>query len=137
MVREYEGEGIVVTWQPERCIHTANCIRGLPAVFNPPARPWVRLEGTDAEAAARVIRTCPTGALTYRRTDGAPQEAPDAPSVVPVPNGPLFVRGDLTITADDGAELARGTRFALCRCGGSRNKPFCDNTHRLVRFRTL
>jgi hypothetical protein len=79
---------------------------------------------------------CPTGALTFERLDGGPQEPSSAEvRVSPRPNGPLFLRGDVKIT-DASGEVARGaTRVALCRCGGSANKPYCDGTHRSNGFR--
>jgi hypothetical protein len=49
-----------------------NCVRGLPQVFVPEARPWVLVDAADADAVAATIGTCPTGALHYRRLDGGP-----------------------------------------------------------------
>jgi uncharacterized Fe-S cluster protein YjdI len=134
--REYENDAIVVLWDAERCIHFGNCTRGLPGVFNSSAQPWIRLEGADAETVARVVAGCPSGALHFRRLDGGAQETPDVPTTVrPQLNGPLHVRGDLEVTAADGTLLRKDTRMALCRCGGSANKPFCDMSHRTNGFR--
>jgi len=47
-------------------------------------------------------------------------------------NGPNFLRGDLTVSAPGGT--VRDTRVALCRCGASSNKPYCDGTHRQIGF---
>ena len=79
---------------------------------------------------------CPSGALTYERKDGGPAESTDAENVVSVMyNGPLYVRGDLEI--DGAAADMSGLRFraALCRCGQSKNKPFCDNSHEAAGFK--
>jgi uncharacterized Fe-S cluster protein YjdI len=70
--KDYVGDGIVVHWDSDRCYHSERCTSGLPAVFDESARPWVRLDGSHADAVARVIDTCPSGALSYTRTDGAP-----------------------------------------------------------------
>lgn len=70
--REYEGSGITVYWDSDRCIHSQRCWRGVPSVFDPRARPWVHPDGALADEVARVIDTCPSGALSYTRTDGAP-----------------------------------------------------------------
>jgi uncharacterized Fe-S cluster protein YjdI len=70
--RDYVGDGIVVHWDSDRCFHSERCTTGLPAVFDESARPWVRLDGSRADDVARVIDTCPSGALSYTRTDGAP-----------------------------------------------------------------
>lgn len=69
--REYEGAGIVVHWDSDRCIHSRLCALGLPTVFDFDARPWVDARAAPAGEVARVIDTCPSGALSYTRTDGA------------------------------------------------------------------
>jgi uncharacterized Fe-S cluster protein YjdI len=135
--RTYTGEAIEVHWEPRLCIHTQNCVRSLPQVFKADERPWVVVDGADADSVAAAVELCPTGALHYRRLDGAPQEeAPAKTTVDPRPNGPLFLRGRLSIVGDDGDVIREDTRVALCRCGGSANKPFCDGTHRRVGFTT-
>ena len=65
-----------------------------------------------------------------------PAEQPDEPTTVEVrPNGPLYLRGRLRIEAPGGRTLTEEYRVALCRCGASENKHFCDNSHRLIGFR--
>jgi len=137
VLKQYEGLGITVHWQPKLCIHVSNCIRALPGVFKPDARPWVNVEGASADEIAAAIENCPTGALSYLRTDGAPQEAPESPTKVePRPNGPLFVRGDIEVIDAEGNLVRRATRVALCRCGQSSNKPYCDLSHRAAGFKS-
>lgn len=70
--REYVGDGIVVYWDSDRCFHSERCVAGLPTVFDRGARPWVQPTAATAAAVAAVIDTCPSGALSYSRTDGAP-----------------------------------------------------------------
>src|SRR5690242_631670 len=67
--KEYPGQGIVVTWEPARCIHVAACVRGLPQVFDPERRPWIVTDGVSGAEIAEVVRRCPSGALGYRSTD--------------------------------------------------------------------
>jgi CDGSH-type Zn-finger protein/uncharacterized Fe-S cluster protein YjdI len=134
-VRYYSSEDIDVTFSPQRCIHAAECLRGLPDVFDNGRRPWVQPANAAADRIAGVVRRCPSGALHYRRKNGGPEEAADARNtVVPTPDGPYYVRGQVTITAPDGGEMRTETRAALCRCGRSENKPFCDNSHWSVSF---
>jgi uncharacterized Fe-S cluster protein YjdI len=136
VLKKYDGDGIEVRWEPKLCIHVANCIRALPGVFDPNSRPWINAGAASADEIAAVIETCPTGALSYTRTDGAPQETPNSPTKVqPRRNGPLFVRGDIEIVDAEGTVVRRVTRIALCRCGQSNNKPYCDLSHRAVGFR--
>jgi uncharacterized Fe-S cluster protein YjdI/CDGSH-type Zn-finger protein len=133
--KAYGTDQIVVRWEPALCIHTGNCVRGVPAVFNPRDRPWVHAGAADADTIARVIQTCPTGALHFERRDGGPQErVPEITSVTVTRDGPLYVHGNVEVRDATGAVMRRDTRMALCRCGASRNKPFCDNSHRLVGF---
>ena len=135
--RVYANDAIEVHWEPKLCIHVRNCVRGLPQVFDPDARPWVVVDAADADRVADAVLTCPTGALHFRRLDGGAQEqAPDPPSVEPRPNGPLFVRGRVQIVDAEGRLIREDTRLALCRCGASGNKPFCDGSHRRIGFRT-
>jgi CDGSH-type Zn-finger protein/ferredoxin len=128
--RTYETAAIRVRWDSSRCIHTGNCLRALPKVFDTSRRPWVDLAGADADSVAEAVERCPTGALRYERLDGAAGEAPARPTVVrPVTDGSLLMVGDLDVRASDGVEVAREMRLALCRCGMSRNQPFCDSAH--------
>jgi uncharacterized Fe-S cluster protein YjdI len=134
--RVYANDDIEVSWEPRLCIHTGNCWRRLHEVFDADARPWVNVDGAEPDRIAETILTCPTGALHFRRLDGGPQEEPEEPtSVSPRTNGPLFVRGRVRIVDQDGNVVREDTRVALCRCGGSGNKPFCDGTHRTIGFR--
>lgn len=126
----YEGEDIVVRYDVGRCIHAGECVGGLPDVFDPERRPWVDPDRARADRVASVVHRCPSGALTYERMDGEPDEEPSAENAVRVsPDGPLYITGDIEIRAADDSLLSRETRVALCRCGRSSNKPFCDNSH--------
>ena len=89
-----------------------------------------------AEATAAAVRTCPTGALRYQGLGDLADEAATEPVSVEVrPNGPLYVRGRVRVTRPGGEVVTDELRVALCRCGASQNKPFCDNSHRLIGFR--
>jgi CDGSH-type Zn-finger protein/uncharacterized Fe-S cluster protein YjdI len=128
--RTYETESIRVHWDSSRCIHTGICLRRLPAVFDTRARPWVDLSAADADAVADAISHCPSGALRFERLDGAEGEQPERPTVVlPLEDGPLLMVGDLDVRTPDGEQITHEARLTLCRCGLSRNQPFCDNSH--------
>ena len=134
---DYANDAIEVHWEPKLCIHVRNCVRGLPHVFDAERRPWIDVDAADADAIAATILTCPTGALHFRRLDGgAQEEEPSAATVEPRPNGPLFVRGRVRIVDNEGRLIREDTRLALCRCGASGNKPFCDGSHRRIGFTT-
>jgi uncharacterized Fe-S cluster protein YjdI/CDGSH-type Zn-finger protein len=134
---DYTNQAISVHWEPSICIHTGNCLRGLPGVFDAEARPWVRPDAASADEIAAVIETRPTGALSYSRYDGGAEETgPQVAEVEPRLNGPLFLRGNLEVVDATGAVVRRATRIALCRCGQSASNPYCDLSHRRVDFRS-
>ncbi|MCG8348901.1 MAG: CDGSH iron-sulfur domain-containing protein [Chloroflexales bacterium] len=133
--RRYTSDAIDVTYDAKRCIHAAECVRGLPAVFDTAQKPWVQPESAAANEVAAVVLRCPTGALHFERKDGgAAESAPVQNTLAPVPNGPYFVRGNVQITDAAGNLIIADTRIALCRCGQSNNKPFCDNAHQQAGF---
>jgi uncharacterized Fe-S cluster protein YjdI len=124
-VRVYQGEGVSVSYDPRRCIHFAECVRGLPEVFDVNKRPWIQPAGAPADTVAEVVRRCPSGALHYE-LDGGAAETPEHPTRIhTVPDGPITIRGELTIETPEG-EISEA-RAALCRCGLTDNQPFCDH----------
>ena len=135
--RDYSNGELTVHWRPEVCIHSKKCFAGLSSVFNPNKRPWVDLSGAEQNAIVEQVKKCPSGALSYSLA-GAEQEAVasqgDGPVVEVSANGPLLIKGPCVVRFPDGTEQTRGTVTALCRCGASRNKPFCDGSHRSVEF---
>jgi CDGSH-type Zn-finger protein/uncharacterized Fe-S cluster protein YjdI len=134
-LHRYEGRDGVVTYEAKRCIHAAECVHGLPAVFDSTAKPWVNPDAADADALAAVIHRCPTGALKLERMDGAAEPVPVTNTATVTCDGPTYLRGDLALMADDDIVALRDTRMALCRCGASQNKPLCDGSHRKAGFR--
>jgi uncharacterized Fe-S cluster protein YjdI/CDGSH-type Zn-finger protein len=132
--RTYEKDDLTVFWDSSRCIHTGICLRSLHAVFNLKNRPWVNVDGADAEQIMATVRKCPTGALRYT-SGGATEPPPEHTTMIPIHDGPLFVRGDLRVLdPESGGVITEETRLALCRCGRSDNQPFCDNSHRRTHF---
>ena len=134
-MRYYHGEKIEVTWSAKRCIHAAECTSRLAAVFDTSRKPWVLPDAATADQVAETIMYCPTGALHFTRKDGGPPEVPDSVNTISMDlNGPLHVRGEIVVETPDGEFVLRDVRMSLCRCGASKNKPFCDNSHEEVDF---
>ena len=126
----FESPAITVSWSKRRCIHVAECVRGLPDVFKPGSVPWIEPAQAPADRVAEIVRRCPTGALHYERHDGgAAETVPEVNLVVPDPDGPFYLSGDIEVVAEDGVPVVRDTRVALCRCGATKNRPFCDGSH--------
>jgi hypothetical protein len=127
-------------------------VRSLPRVFNPRRRPWIDIAGADPTAIEQAVDSCPSGALTstrYSPGDTAPTgpstnaekvaaepEAPGAASVSVkvLPNGPYLLKGEIEVVDGAGAVARRITKVALCRCGRSSSKPFCDGSHHTTGF---
>lgn len=133
--RRYTGNSVHVTFDGVRCIHAAECVRGLPAVFDRNRRPWILPDGASAQEVVTVVERCPTGALHYERIDGGPAEEPDERNTILVrKDGPYYIRGRLRVVMAGGTLVIDDTRLALCRCGQSQHKPFCDNAHLAAGF---
>jgi len=134
-IRHYADDKIDISYDARRCIHAAECVRGLPAVFDTGRRPWILPTAASPDAIAAVITKCPSGALHYTRRDGGRAETPSGQTtIVPMPDGPLYVRGCVQLRSADGKVIIEDMRMALCRCGRAHNKPFCDNSHRDAGF---
>ena len=137
MSKDYRNDAIVVHWDAVRCIHTGICTRGLPQVFDIAKRPWIAVDAASADEIAETVAACPTGALRYTRLDGGQAERNDGvTTVIPMRNGPIYLRGSVRVQTPEGEVLAEEGRVALCRCGASANPPFCDNAHRRVGYRS-
>lgn len=141
-IHEYPGKDITVTYDAKRCIHAAECVRGLGKVFDPDNRPWIDPDEATADEVAEVIGRCPTGALEFVRHDGGGAVAASGDTATAVEgdaagcatidvaaNGPLLIAGDISLGLSTGGSPVKATRMALCRCGHSSNKPYCDGSH--------
>ncbi len=128
---EYRGQRTVIRFNGAKCIHSRNCVLGRPDVFVPNAPgQWIHPDSASSEEIAALALSCPSGAITYERLDGGPQETAPAVNVVRIrENGPLAVHADLEI---DGHPAC--FRATLCRCGASNIKPFCDGRHTAAGF---
>jgi CDGSH-type Zn-finger protein/uncharacterized Fe-S cluster protein YjdI len=126
------SDEITIYFDGKRCIHSRSCVLNAPQVFLANVEgPWLHPENDDPDHLAHVAMSCPSGAITYRRHDGGPQEpAPRVNYLFIRENGPYAVQARLEI--ENEAPVYRAT---LCRCGHSRNKPFCDNSHIGAGFR--
>jgi uncharacterized Fe-S cluster protein YjdI len=135
LMKEYATDQIVVEWEPRLCSHSHNCVRSLPQVFDDSRRPWVKVDAATADEVEAAVGLCPSGALRTRRIGAPPIKREKPLEVCASANGPLLVSGSVRILDADGAVLYEGEKAALCRCGRSGNKPFCDGTHKEVGFR--
>ena len=66
---KYSNGEVTIVWQPDLCIHSGNCARGLPTVFKPKEKPWINPESATSEEIIAQVRKCPSGALSYFMND--------------------------------------------------------------------
>ncbi len=130
--KEYSNGEVTIVWKQDVCIHSAICVNGLPGVFDSKARPWINAEGATTDEIVTQVKKCPSGALSfYMNNEEAAAPSVESESIVEVvPNGPVLVFGNVLVKHSDGREEQRNKMTALCRCGASSNKPYCDGTHK-------
>ena len=125
----FANDAIRVSFDGTICAHAGYCFNELHAVFDGDRDPPIDLAGAPLEEIIRVVELCPSSALTYERLDaGLPEQPPQQAVARVVPNGPLAIRGQLTLNDQE------YSRLTLCRCGESKNKPFCDGSHKQHNF---
>ncbi|MBV8153856.1 MAG: CDGSH iron-sulfur domain-containing protein [Candidatus Eremiobacteraeota bacterium] len=130
----YDGESIVVFDNRGTCCHFGNCTDHLPAVFHHDGEPFVTPDGAPPEAVIDIVRACPSGALGYAK-DGVTYagESRD-PEIYVAHDASYYVRGGIELEGEPRNRGASREHYALCRCGKSKNKPFCDGSHWYAHF---
>jgi CDGSH-type Zn-finger protein/uncharacterized Fe-S cluster protein YjdI len=130
-IEQVDGEKLTLLFEAKRCIHARFCVTGAPTVFLANVQgPWIYPDTMDAERLADIAHACPSGAIRYKRRDGRPDEsAPPVNLAATRESGPYAFRGELQLNG-----VPAGYRATLCRCGASKNKPFCDGSHHDVGF---
>jgi CDGSH-type Zn-finger protein len=125
----YTGSEVTIYDNRGICQHAGFCTDNLATVFKLHQDPWIDPNGAKADAIISQVRQCPSGALSYavRRTEHRDQQR--SPAITVSKDGPYRVTGGVELKAETWGEGASQEHYALCRCGGSKNKPFCDGTH--------
>ncbi|MDX8386264.1 MAG: CDGSH iron-sulfur domain-containing protein [Gallionella sp.] len=125
----YQGKKIAIHDNRGICAHAGRCTDGLASVFHLNEEPWIHPDNATAEEIINTIQKCPSGALSYT-VDGVEHRNRDGePTIFVAPNGPYVVSGCPDLIGTDRGEGASDEHFTMCRCGGSKNKPFCDGSH--------
>lgn len=138
---KYTNGEVTIVWQPKLCIHSAICVKGLPGVFNAQRKPWIDMGQSETNPIIEQVKKCPSGALSYflnetvnTSADTIVEEAASILKVEVAPNGPYLIKTECLIVNSDGKEETKKGTVALCRCGASANKPYCDGAHKRVGF---
>lgn len=133
MVEIVRGKQITIRFDGSLCVHSRNCVLGHPEVFVPNVKgDWIFPDAAPSDAVMRIAFNCPSGAIRVTRNDDtATSEEPPVVNTVRIrENGPLAIEADLMLR---GKPLGR-VRATLCRCGHSKDKPFCDGSHSAAGF---
>lgn len=134
-MKHYKKEDLTIEWDAKKCIHSAICAKELSTVFKPKERPWIQPENASDQKITDTVDKCPSGALSYFTGDKKEVYMQNKETQVKVKaNGPILVSGDLIITNSDGTEERKTGNTAFCRCGASKNKPYCDGAHNEIGF---
>ncbi len=142
LTKKYSNGEVTIVWKPGQCIHSAICWKhpdGLIRVFNPSERPWIKPDGASTKEIIEQVNKCPSGALSYYMNDEKIEIKEEsievsATTLELISNGPIKVSGLFCIVNNNGEEKVKNIDTYLCRCGGSKNKPFCDGTHHKINF---
>ena len=131
---DYRAPGITIHDDHSVCAHAGGCTDGLASVFKYGSEPWIDAGGAAVAAVVEVIKRCPSGALSYTLDPPEAAQAPVPPSVTVTKNGPYAVTGGIGLADSVNGQETQAVRYTLCRCGASKNKPFCDGSHWAIDF---
>jgi len=131
--RAYQGKAITIHNNPLLCSVAEYCHKELEAVFDTSKDPWIEPDGDTLERIKTLIEKCPSGALSYSIKDQPQPEISCAATIKIEKNGPLRITGSIELKAHWGQGASR-EHYTLCRCGASKNKPFCDGAHATIGF---
>ncbi|MBV8638252.1 MAG: CDGSH iron-sulfur domain-containing protein [Candidatus Eremiobacteraeota bacterium] len=131
----YTAPGITVFDNRGTCCHFGNCTDHLPTVFHHEGDPFVTADGDTPAKIIDIVRQCPSGALGYAVNGDTYHGEEREPEIYVAENASYYVRGNIELEGEPMNHGANREHYALCRCGHSKNKPFCDGTHWWIQFR--
>ncbi len=125
----YPGDGVTIHDNRGICAHAGYCTDGLPAVFRLRQEPFIDAGGARVEEILATVSKCPSGALAAEAASAEPMNPGREPAIFIAPDGPYAVTGGPELVDTELGDGASTEHYTLCRCGGSKNKPFCDGSH--------
>jgi len=133
-VRDYVGKDITIHDNRGVCSHDGGCVDSLPSVFEKGRWPWINPDAAGVEEIMAAIKKCPSGALSYTIGEETRTSIDREPAIKVAQNGPLEITGGIIFEDDMGSKPQSAEHYTLCRCGESKNKPFCDGSHNEIDF---
>ncbi len=120
-IKEYSTDSITVVWKPGVCIHAGICVKKLPKVYDPKAKPWISVQNAKTEELMDQIDACPSGALSYKLKNE-----------IEFKNQKIIKMEEKKSAGDSPVivSLESGKQKAWCACGHSSNQPWCDGSHK-------
>lgn len=132
----YVGKEVTIHDNRGICSHVGFCSDSLPSVFRPAQEPWIDPDGASMAEIIETVKKCPSGALSYSVNGTEHRDQEREPMVTVSKDGPYFITGGIQVAGhEDRAEQVSNEHATLCRCGSSKNKPFCDGTHWHIGFK--
>ena len=136
-LRDYKGKEIVIHFNLVICSHKGACTKNLPEVFNFERKPWIIADNASVEKIIETIRKCPSGALSYSLNETRHKDWGQNVRLKASHDGSFEIQGGILLKDDLNSviQLESTEHYCLCRCGASKNKPFCDGVHRDIKFK--
>jgi CDGSH-type Zn-finger protein/uncharacterized Fe-S cluster protein YjdI len=139
ITKKYTNGEITVVWKPHLCVHATTCFVELPKVFIPYERPWIKMSGATTDEIMKTVSKCPTQAISFYKNneESKAREISEINTEISIiKNGPYLIKGSFKIIDVDGNEIVSDENStALCRCGQTKNRPFCDGLHLQSEFK--
>ena len=133
-VDEYRGKQITIHDNRAICAHAGACTDGLPHVWRMKTEPWIDPDGDGNAEIINTIKQCPSGALSATIEGEIYQDEDRSPAIQVSQNAPYVVTGGIELIDIEWGAGTSKEHFTLCRCGQSKNKPFCDGSHWSAEF---
>jgi len=133
--KNHVGKKITIHDNRSICSHAGFCTDRLNSVFRLKTEPWIDPGAAPVEEIIETIKKCPSGALSYSIEGIEFKDQDREPMAMVSKDGPYYITGGVELTGEPRGAGASEEHYTLCRCGGSKNKPFCDGTHWRIGFK--
>lgn len=127
--KDYVGQHITIRFSLRVCSHAGICFTKLPGVFDRSKKPWINPDGAPVQEIIDIINRCPSGALSYSMAEDAVHNRKRGPKIIVIEPGPFNIQGGISLRDGAGTEPYNPEHYCLCRCGKTKNSPFCDGSH--------